>query len=101
MVQVRARNSQEALSDRGEWFSLEWISTMRKVLDAEGWGRMQRLEAVFSRKGAISMADFLGCVCTAVSPSICMATASHSFCMSFPGSTIRVSVPNSTGFETG
>jgi len=43
--QVKARNSQEALEERGTWISIEWMNTMARALDEEGWARMRRLEA--------------------------------------------------------
>ena len=43
--QVKARNSREALEERGTWISIEWMNVMARALDEEGWARMHRLEA--------------------------------------------------------
>lgn len=46
--QVRARNSQEALQERGTWFTMDWMSSMTKLLNDEGWARMRWLEVMLS-----------------------------------------------------
>jgi hypothetical protein len=56
--QVRARNSQEALQERGVWVTIEWMSAMARALDEEGWARMRRLETVL--RGGLPMRDFIG-----------------------------------------
>jgi hypothetical protein len=55
--QVKARNSQEALTERGTWISVEWMNTMARVLEEEGWARMRRLEAALQ---STPLLEFIG-----------------------------------------
>ncbi len=54
--QVKARNSQEALQERGSWFTIEWMRTIIQALDAEGWARMNRMKTILN---TLSVQEFL------------------------------------------
>lgn len=58
--QVKARNSREALQAKGTWISLDWLTTVARALDAEGWARMRRLETVLQ---STNLRDLIG-VCS-------------------------------------
>jgi len=58
--QVKARNSQEALEERGSWFTIDWLSSIAQALDVEGWARMHRLEIAL---GSPPLREFVGKQC--------------------------------------
>lgn len=43
--QVVLRNGKEALQARGKWLEMDFMTTLKKAIDVEGWARMKGLEA--------------------------------------------------------